>query len=263
MLQRWRQAGLIVPTLMTIALLPVLIGLGAWQLQRMRWKEDLIAKIETRAKAEPVAYADALALAKAAPADIEYLRVRLTGVFDHEQERHVYAPKTSGQGWHVYTLFWPEHGGPLVFVNRGWVPDAKKDPAARPEGQIKDHVTITGLARGPEAKTAFTADNDAKNNRYYSRDLDAMRWGADGKPSAARLAALPPDRYAPFAIDAEAEPANPGGWPKGGTTEIRLFNNHLQYVVTWFGLALTLIGVFAAFARQRLQSLDQPKAENS
>lgn len=257
MLARWRQAGLVVPTLMTLAMLPVLIGLGAWQLHRLHWKEDLIAKIEARRSAEPVSYADALALAKT-PGEAEYLRVRVTGLFDHGQERHVYAPRTTGPGWHVYTLFWPEHGAPLLFVNRGWVPEALKDPAKRAEGQIKGPVTITGLVRAAEPKGAFTPDNDLAGNRYFSRDLNAMRWGPEGPPSPAQLAALAPERYAPFAIDAEAQPANPGGWPKGGVTEIHIFNSHLQYVVTWFGLALTLIGVFIVFARQRLKALDEP-----
>ncbi|MGQ0456429.1 MAG: SURF1 family protein [Hyphomicrobium sp.] len=255
MLARWRAAGLVVPTLLTLALLPVLVGLGAWQWQRKAWKEDLIAKIEQRRSAEPVSYADALDRAKTS-GGAEYLRVRVTGIFDHAQERHVYAPRTIGPGWHVYTLFWPEHGTPLLFVNRGWVPENLKDPAKRSQGQIAGSTTVTGLARAAEVKGMFTPDNDLNGNRWYSRDLEGMRWGAEGPPSPERLAAMPPARYAPFALDAEAEPANPGGWPKGGVTEVRLSNSHLQYVVTWFGLALTLIGVFVAFARQRLAALD-------
>ncbi|MFN0218757.1 MAG: SURF1 family protein [Hyphomicrobium sp.] len=256
MLARWRAAGLVVPTLLTLALLPVLLGLGAWQWQRKAWKEDLIAKIESRKSAEPLSYDQALERAKTS-GDVEYLRVRVTGIFDHAQERHVYAPRTTGSGWHVYTLFWPEHGASLLFINRGWVPEALKDGAKRAEGQVGGTVTVTGLARKAEIKGHFTPENDLKGNRWYSRDLDGMRWGSENPPSPEKRAALPPDRYAPFAIDADAEPANPGGWPKGGVTEIRLFNSHLQYVVTWFGLALTLIGVFIAFARQRLAALDE------
>ncbi len=109
MLARWRAAGLVVPTLLTLALLPALIGLGTWQWQRKVWKEDLIAKIETRRTADPIAYKDALVRA-ANPADAEYLHVRVTGAFDHGQEKHVYAPRSSGPGWHVYTLFLPEEG---------------------------------------------------------------------------------------------------------------------------------------------------------
>lgn len=255
MLARWRAAGLVLPTLLTLATLPILLGLGTWQLQRKAWKEDLISKIEARRTAPPTSYADALKLA-ANPDDVEYLRVRVSGQFEHGQERHVYAPKPQGQGWHVYTPFRPDDGAPLVFVNRGWSPEDLKDPAKRPDGLVAGSLTVTGLARNAEQKGAFTPDNDAAGNRYYSRDLEAMRQNLTRPDDGASAAS--PAAFAPFSIDAEAEPANPGGWPKGGETEIRLSNAHLQYVVTWYGIALTLIGVFIAFARQRLAALDAP-----
>ncbi|MBX9683528.1 MAG: SURF1 family protein [Hyphomicrobium sp.] len=255
MFARWRRAGLIVPTLMTLALLPVLIGLGTWQWQRKIWKEELIATIEQRRSAEPVSYAEALARA-ASPEAVTYLHVTVTGAFDHGEERHVYAPRSQGPGWNVYTLFRPVDGLPPLFVNRGWVPERLKDPASRSEGQVTPPVTVVGLARLPEVKGTFTPDNDLKGNRWYSRDSDAMRWGAAGPPTSEQLATMRLEAYAPFSIDADAKPENPGGWPKGGTTEIRLSNSHLQYVVTWYGLALTLVGVFVVFARQRLAALE-------
>jgi surfeit locus 1 family protein len=64
-------------------------------------------------------------------------------------------------------------------------------------------------------------------------------------------------QLAPFFIDAEAEPGNPGGWPKGGTTILTLPNRHLEYALTWYGLAVTLIGVYLAFARGRLRDADR------
>lgn len=255
MLQRWRAAGLILPTLLTLAVLPLLLGLGTWQWQRKAWREDLIAKIETRRTAEPVSYTAALSQ-YVQKGEADYVRVRIAGTFDFAEERHLYAPHEDGPGWDVYTLFKPEGGQPPLFVNRGWVPDALKDPAKRAGGQLAGIVTVTGLARTPQPKGAFTPENDLTGNRWYSRNLDAMRWGASGEPRADQLATMRLAPYAPFSLDAEAEPANPGGWPKGGTTEIHLFNSHLQYVVTWYGLALTLIGVFIVFARQKLAALD-------
>jgi surfeit locus 1 family protein len=86
-----------------------------------------------------------------------------------------------------------------------------------------------------------------------------MRWGAQGPPSPLQFNTENQQAYAPFSIDADATPENPGGWPKGGTTLINLPNSHLQYVVTWYGLAVTLICVFVIFARQRLRALtDKP-----
>ena len=247
MLARWRAAGLIAPALMTLALLPVLIGLGTWQWHRKTWKEDLIAKVEARRLALPVSYVDALGR-YAQTGDVEYLRLRVSGTFDHGQERHVYAPSTASQGWNVYTLLRPEGGLPPLFVNRGWVADTLKDPVKRAQGQLSGPVTVTGLARLSEQAGLFTMARDDKSNRWYWRDLPGMEAGVQTAGANAPIA------FAPFSLDAEAEPANPGGFPQGGTTAIHLSNSHLQYVVTWYGLAVTLLAIFAVYARQRLQS---------
>ena len=250
MLARWRAAGLIVPALMTLVLLPILIGLGSWQWHRKAWKEDLIAKVEARRLAPPVSYVEALGR-YAQTGDVEYLRVRVSGTFDHALEHHLYAPSTASQGWNVYTLLRPEGGLPPLFVNRGWVPETLKEAKKRAEGQISGPVTITGLARLPEKQGLFTVEKDAARNRWYWRDLPGM--AAASQSAGANI----PAAFAPFSLDAEAEPGNPGGFPKGGTTEIHLSNSHLQYVVTWYALAVTLLAIFAAYARQRLtQSRD-------
>jgi surfeit locus 1 family protein len=254
MFARWRAAGLIIPGLFVLALLPILIGLGNWQWHRKAWKEDLIAKIEARSTAPPVSYAAALSQ-YVKNGDVEYLHVRVTGTFDYTQERHLYAPHVGSQGWNIYTLLKPQGGLPPVFVNRGWVPDTLKDPSKRAEGQVAGPVTVTGLVRLPEQKGWFTPDNDYAGNRWYSRDLDAMQYGAAGPPSPLQFASAKKQAYAPFSIDADALPENPGGWPKGGTTNIHIRNAHLQYVITWYGLALTLVVMFSVFAYQRLKTV--------
>jgi surfeit locus 1 family protein len=255
MFARWRAAGLIVPSLLTLALLPFLIGLGNWQWHRKAWKEALISRIETRSTAEPVSYPAVLS-EYVKSGDVEYTHMRVTGTFDYSHERHLYVPTTASQGWHIYTLMNPEGGLPPIFINRGWVPDELKDPSKRGAGQVAGPVTVTGLVRLPQVKTWFAAENDYAGNRWYWRDLDAMQWGAQGPPSPLQFNAEKSQAYAPFSLDADALPENPGGWPKGGTTEINLPNNHLQYVVTWYGLAATLIAVFAVFARQRLKDVE-------
>jgi surfeit locus 1 family protein len=256
MLQRWRSAGLIWPALLTAVTLPILVALGTWQLHRMQWKRDLIAKLETRVQAEPISYTAALSTF-VQTGDVEYLRVRVTGTFNHAEERHLYAPRASSQGWNVLTLLKPDGGFP-IYVNRGWVPDKLKDPTTRAEGQLTGPVTVTGLVRLDDAQSIFAAPNDAKTNRWYLRDTWAMRWGATSPPKPEELALMRLSPYAPFSIDAEAEPANPGGWPKGGTTAVKLPNSHLQYVVTWYGLALTLLVIFTVYARQRLAAVSSP-----
>jgi surfeit locus 1 family protein len=254
MFARWRAAGLIVPGLMTLVALPILIGLGNWQWHRKAWKEDLISKIETRRTAEPISYAAALSQ-YVRTGDVEYLHVRVTGTFDYGQERYLYAPTDVSQGSHVYTLMKPEGGLPPLFINRGWVPDALQDRSKRAAGQVPGIVTVTGLVRLPEHKGWFTPDNNYAANRWFSRDLDAMQYGAAGPPSPLQFATEKKQAYAPFSIDADAKPENPGGWPKGGTTVIDIPNSHLQYVVTWYGLALTLVVIFGVFASQRLKAV--------
>ena len=256
MLARWRAAGLIGPSFMTLAMLPVLIGLGTWQLHRKAWKEDLIAKIAARVKAEPVSYTAALRQ-YVQTGDVEYLRVQMKGTFDHGNERHLYAPTPSSQGWHIYSRFLPEGGQPPIYVNRGWVPDTLKDSGKRIEGQVNGSTTVRGLLRLPERAGSFKLDNDAKSNRWFVRDAEEMEW--NGSPLDKRMGVEQVGKVqhiAPFSLDAEADPANPGGWPKGGTTEINIPNRHLEYVLTWYGFALTLIVIFTVFARQRLAALN-------
>jgi surfeit locus 1 family protein len=133
-------------------------------------------------------------------------------------------------------------------INRGFVPTDLRDPARRPESLPEGEVTITGLVRAPEVRTSFTPDDDPARNQWFARDPQAI--------AAARNL----ERVAPFLIDADASP-NSGGWPRGGQTPLTLPNNHLQYAVTWYGIALTLIGVFTAFAWQRLKRPDSAQLE--
>ena len=173
MLERWRAAGLLGPALLTLVTLPVLLVLGTWQLQRLGWKQDLIAKLEARVAAEPVSYTSVLAeFHKSSPdlntGDVEYMRVRVTGTFDHAEERHVYAPRSSSQGWNVFTLLKPEGGQPPVYVNRGWVPfsgyrdrlpDVSLTDTEQPvtvTGRV-DTLPVEGMASGHSAPPAGAA----------------------------------------------------------------------------------------------------------
>lgn len=236
-------AGLVLPTILTIAALAVLIGLGTWQLQRKAWKDGLIAQIAARTTAPAIALEEALARASKGE-DLEYTRVAVTGRWvAADREAHLWAPTTAGPGWHIYTPL-VTAAAPVVIVNRGFVADAQRDPSSRREPDAAVEVRLVGLLRKSEVKAMFTPDNAPDRNIWYWRDLDAM-----GR-------ALLPDakaRLAPFFLDAEkGSPAGPLG-PKGGVTRLNIPNSHLQYAVTWYGLALTLVGVYTAFAWGRLQ----------
>lgn len=232
--------GLLILTAFTAAALAVLVGLGAWQLQRLHWKEGLIAAIETRSKAPPVELDEALARMKRGE-DVEYTHVAATGIFNHEMERYLYATDEDGAvGWHVIApLVTPS--GETVLVDRGFVPDALRNPSSRREGEVVGTVTITGLARASEKQRAFVPDNDPVRNQWFWRDLDGMAKSMDVTGDVL-----------PFFIDAE-DGATSGLWPRGGQTRLDLPNDHLQYAITWFLLALSLVVIYALYVWSRLR----------
>lgn len=255
MLQRFRQAGLVWPTLCMLPALGVLIGLGVWQMQRKAWKDVVATSIRAHSEMEPPPGLDQLT---GKPGSIDYARVRVTGAFVHAQERYLYAPDPrQGPGYHVYTPLKLSDGS-QVYVNRGFVTEALKEPARRPQGQVAGQVAVTGLIRLPGEKGYFTPDNDPARNIWYWRDIPAMFGCADGRPGTSCLSAAEwqkrAKQLAPFSIDAELIPPNTGGWPKGGTTILNIPNRHLEYAITWFGLAATLIGVYLVFAMGRLRA---------
>jgi surfeit locus 1 family protein len=100
--------------------------------------------------------------------------------------------------------------------------------------------------RKPGVRGWFEPDADQARNVWYWRDLQGMTALLGSAEDRARVL--------PFFVDATAEPANPGGWPKGGVTRLDIPNRHLEYALTWFGLAATLLAVFAAFAWTRLHA---------
>lgn len=233
------RSSLIVPAIVTGLALAVLVGLGIWQLERREWKLGILERIDQRIHGESISLTEAKKL-WVSDRDVEYYRVLLVGRFHNDQERYLYTIFDGQAGWLVITPL--ETGnGDVVLVNRGFVPEALKDPAARRAGQIEDQVELVGLARASERPTWFTPDNAPAANRWFWRDVPGL------------TASLPPDlaaKTAPFLVEAEAGPV-PGGWPRGGVTRLAIPNRHLEYALTWFGLAIVLLAVFFAYARHR------------
>ena len=247
MLRTLREKHLLWPSLAMLAALAVLISLGNWQMQRLAWKNHLIAAIGERAHAAPVSLEAADEAAQRGE-DFEYTRVETTGRFLNDREMHLYAlDATHGPGFYIITPLKLADGS-TALVNRGFVPNDLKSPSRRPAGQITGDVHIVGLLRAPETQRIFVPANDPGRNIWYWRDIAAM--GAAAAEGGARVH--------PFFIDAEAEPAVPGGWPKGGVTRLELPNRHFEYALTWYGLAAALVAVFAAFAAGRWRRTDAP-----
>ncbi|HEV7463636.1 MAG TPA: SURF1 family protein [Methyloceanibacter sp.] len=234
-----RTKGLFGFTALALAALAVLIGLGVWQLERLHWKEGLIAEIEARSRGVPVTLAQALAIARQGH-DPNYYRVRVEGRFHHDKERYLFAQSLSDgtPGWHVITPL-ETAGGDMVLIDRGFVSDALKDPSSRASGQVEDAITVTGIVRSPEIQGSFVPDNEPEANRWFWRDLGAMARSMFPEGTV---------ELAPFYLDAEKSDV-PGGWPEGGQTRLEVPNNHLQYAITWFLLALGLLVIYAVYVR--------------
>jgi surfeit locus 1 family protein len=230
-----QQRGLVQLTALMFAALAVLIGLGVWQLQRLQWKQGLIAQIEARAKGSPIALEDAESLARQG-SDPSYYRVSVEGRFHHAKERYLYAVSDGRVGWHVITPL-ETADGEMVLVDRGFVPDELKDPATRAAGQVENVVAVTGIVRAPDRQALFTPDNEPEANRWFWRDLAAMTRSMFPHGTI---------EVAPFFLEAVASPV-PGGWPEGGQTRLDIPNNHLQYAITWFLLAAALLIVYGLY----------------
>jgi len=235
--------SLIVPGLFVLAALAVLIALGNWQMRRLAWKDGIIATIESRVDMVPISLDEALARWNDSH-DVEYVPVTVTGSFLNEAERYLVATEQGDPGWHVYTPLEIDTGR-IVFVNRGFVPAALRDPATRPQGLIDGVVTFEALARNApsEKPNVFLPNHDLSKNVFLWRDISNMAAEAGYKGDA---------RLVPFFLDARAGP-DPAVWPRGGVTRVVIENKHFGYAMTWYGIALTLAGVFAVFAWSRLR----------
>ncbi len=212
-----------------------LAALGVWQLQRLAWKTDLIARVEARVHAAPVPAPGRAQWPAVNRDDDEYRRVALGGTFLHDRETLVQAVTELGAGYWVLTPL-DDGNGMVTLVNRGFVPTDRRTPATRAAGQVAGRVTITGLMRMSEPGGAFLRSNDPDGDRWYSRDIAAIAQarGLDGA--------------APYFIDADAG-ADPAGYPRGGLTRLTFPNSHLVYALTWFAMAAVAAGMFAAFVR--------------
>lgn len=214
-----------------------LAALGTWQVQRLFWKRDLIARIDARIHAEPAAPPAKAQWAGINARDDEYRRLRLEGVFDNSRETLVYASTELGPGAWVVTPL-AQADGTTILVNRGFVPGEKRDPESRAAGQPQGPVTVTGLMRMDEPGGTLLQANRPDENRWYSRDTRAI--------AAARGLA----DVAPYFVDADATPKS-GGWPVGGLTRVALPNSHLMYAVTWYAMAIGLAAALVQIFRRR------------
>lgn len=213
----------------------LLVALGVWQLQRLAWKNGVLAQIEARSAGAPVPIPPEAAWPGLRPEDYEYRHVTAAGTY-LGRDALVYrgagpnAPAGEGPGFLVVTPLALDDGG-IVLVNRGFAPSAQAEAArAKPAGR----VAVAGLMRGPEPRNLFTPADQPDKGVWFTRDPASIAAGL-GLPGVA-----------PFTIDVDARPER-SGWPRPGATQLAIANNHLAYALTWFGLAASLVGVAIVF----------------
>ena len=211
-------------------------ALGVWQVQRLAWKRDLIARVDSRIHAEPVPAPPRGEWPVFDARAAEYRRIAATGRYLHDRETTVDALTARGPGAWVLTPLRTADG--VILVNRGFVPPEHRDPASRKDGQVGGDVTVVGLLRPSEPAGRVLRPNDPTADRWFSRDVGAIAH-ARGLPDAA-----------PFFIDAEASPGGPTA-PTGGLTVVRFRNAHLTYAATWFALAGLCVAGLVLLARER------------
>ena len=228
----------------------VLCALGVWQLQRLAWKQGLIAQIEARSGASAIAAPGPADWPQLDLAGADYTRVALCGRFLPGALYYYTSLGTprgpyGGPGVLTYSLFRAEQGW-AVLVNRGFVPMRVRPFQPAPhEAPPTGSLCLEGLLRGPEAGSPFSPPPDVDRLIWYVRSHAQMAdhllaMGAGGAPPGALRAA----DIAPFSIDGETmSPPAAGALPQMGETIVDLPNNHLGYAVTWFGLAAVVLGM--------------------
>jgi surfeit locus 1 family protein len=208
----------------------ILSGLGTWQIERLHWKLGLIAEVGRNLTAPMLPLDRALAMG---PEAAQYHRVALTGHFENTKEAYVFTTGPEGAPvYHVVTPFLTARG--VFLVDRGMVPAELRDPKTRAAGQLEGTRRIVGIWHIPDAPGFFTPAPDFSQHIWYARDVAGLA-RADGVALAV-----------PVMVEADATP-NPGGWPKGGQTVVTFRNEHLQYAITWFGLALALFCIYVVY----------------
>jgi len=221
----------LVPGVTTLIMLTVLIGLGTWQVYRLHWKEGILARIAA-AEAEPPV--------PLTPDPAPFTKVWVTGQFRFDRTAQFAAEvRDTGTGptmgsHQIVPL--ERIGASTLLVDRGWAPEKRPTPLDDPAGV----VTVTGYIRPRETQHWFSVADDVADRRFYTLDPKAI---------GAAVGVADP---APFILVALGEAG--ASYPSPAQYLPRPPNNHLSYIITWYGLAVALIVIFLVWTRKALRA---------
>ena len=226
-------------TVCVAASLGVLFALGSWQLQRLEWKRALVVKIEARVSAEPLPINDVLERL-AAGEDMEYAPVRVSGAYAAAGNARVFGTLDGAPGYYLFSPLMRVEAAqafdPVVYINRGFVPQGTELVETNPD-EPRRPLSVSGLFRQSETLAPpaswFRSTQESGDGYWFVRD--PVRFAAaENIPAGAYYI----DQYAVDGVS----------WPKGGTTRLNFRNSHLEYALTWFGLAGALFAVWVAMS---------------
>jgi surfeit locus 1 family protein len=218
------------PGLMAAAMLAVLVALGTWQVERLHWKQGILAQIARAEAAPPIPLPS-----RPDP----FAKVEVTGSFRPDLSATYGAEVRDTRagtelGMQLIEPLEREEGDPIL-VDRGWVPEKRARPIAQPAGE----VTVQGYVRPSDTPGLFSANDNPAARQFFTLNAPAIG-GALGLP-----------RVAPYVLVALGAPP-PEGYPEPARHLPRPPNNHLSYAITWYGLAIGLVVIFALWARKVL-----------
>ncbi len=218
-------------TIFSIPTLLILLALGSWQLKRLAWKTDIIDIFEKRAYSAPVKPPSKFANIS----DFQFKRIKVKGIFLNEKEIYLNGKTYEGNaGFHVISPM-KTTSGQILFVNRGWVSEKYRLPNSRPFSIFNDVVEIDAILRLPQKRGYFVPENDPKNGFWFTINPEEIaHWlNIDNANTLYYLDQLRTSEVITL--------------PIAGKLKIDIRNVHLNYALTWFGIALSLIGVYISY----------------
>jgi len=211
---------LILPLVFGLSGAAVLIGLGSWQMNRLVWKQDILARIEARIADEPRPLPD-----RPDPATDTYLPVSVAGTLTGEGIEVLVSRKQRGAGYRMIAVLETDTGR-RILIDRGFLLEAQRATTPRATGP----ATVRGNLLWPVEVDSYTPAPDAARGIWFARDLPAM---------AAALATEPV-----LVIASAITPPDPGVEPMP-VDSAHIPNDHLTYAITWFSLAVAWLGMTA------------------